>query len=172
MVASLVYTLRHCVASALAPSGGTPLSQFTDDDFIREGVGVVTPHKAQRSLVLSELNNLFPGVSRDLLQESVDTVERFQGGERHTIIVSFGVGDVDVIQGEEEFLLQMERANVAISRAMGKCIVIMPKSLAYHLPNDSKVAKTASALKSYVEEFCSNRALFRCGSEDVEVRWH
>ncbi len=172
MVASLVYVLRHCVASTLAPNGGVTLSHFTDDDFIREGIGVVTPHKAQRSLVLSELSNLFPGVSRDLLQESVDTVERFQGGERHTIIVSFGVGDVDVIQGEEEFLLQMERANVAISRAMAKCIVIMPKSLAYHLPNDNKVAQTASALKSYVEEFCSNRVLYKLGSEDVEVRWH
>lgn len=172
MVASLVYTLRHCVASSLAPSGGGQLSHFNDDDFIREGIGVVTPHKAQRSLVLSELSNLFPGVSRDLLQKSVDTVERFQGGERHTIIVSFGVGDVDVIQGEEEFLLQMERTNVAISRAMAKCIVIMPKSLAYHLPNDSKVAQTATALKSYVEEFCSNRTLFKLGGENLEVRWH
>lgn len=172
MVASLVYILRQCAASTLAPSGGSPLSTFTDDDFIREGIGVVTPHKAQRSLVLTELSKIFPKVSRDLLEESVDTVERFQGGERHTIIVSFGVGDVDVIQGEEEFLLQMERANVAISRAMAKCIVIMPKSLAYHLPNDSKVAKTACALKSYVEEFCANRTSFKLGAEDVEVRWH
>lgn len=171
MVASLVWVLRECAAATLAPNPATPVS-FTDDDFIREGIGVVTPHKAQRALVLSELTKLFPAVSRELLQESVDTVERFQGGERHTVIVSFGVGDVDVIQGEEEFLLQMERANVAISRAMAKCIVIMPKSLAYHLPNDSKVAQTASALKSYVEEFCSNRAVFKMGAEDVEVRWH
>lgn len=171
MVAALVWVLRECAAATLAPDPATP-ARFADDDFIREGIGVVTPHKAQRALVLSELARLFPGVSRGLLQESVDTVERFQGGERHTIIVSFGVGDVDVIQGEEEFLLQMERANVAISRAMAKCIVIMPKSLAYHLPNDSKVAKTASALKSYIEEFCINRATFRMGAEDVEVRWH
>lgn len=170
IVAALVYTLRQCVATGLAPGGS--LTPFTDDDFIREGIGVVTPHKAQRSLVLSELETLFPSVSRDLLQESVDTVERFQGGERHTVIVSFGVGDVDVIQGEEEFLLQMERTNVAISRAMAKCIVIMPKSLAYHLPNDSKVAKTASALKSYVEEFCANRATLKMGGVNVEVRWH
>ncbi|SPA10668.1 Superfamily I DNA/RNA helicase [Cupriavidus taiwanensis] len=171
MVASLAFLLRHCAASELAPNAN-PSSHFTDDDFIREGLGVVTPHKAQRALVLSELARLFPKISRDLLQESVDTVERFQGGERHTIIVSFGVGDVDVIEGEEEFLLQMERANVAISRAMAKCIVIMPKSLAYHLPNDNKVAQTAGALKSYVEEFCQQRETHRLGEETLEVRWH
>lgn len=170
MVAALTYLLRHCASAEMAPLGA--LKAFTDEQFIREGIGVVTPHKAQRALVLSELQKLFPSVSREVLQESVDTVERFQGGERHTIIVSFGVGDVDVIQGEEEFLLQMERANVAISRAMAKCIVIMPRTLAYHLPNDSKVAKTASALKSYVDEFCAQRAHHKMGTEDLEVRWH
>jgi len=136
------------------------------------GLGVVTPHKAQRALVLAELARLFPQVPPTLLRESVDTVERFQGGERHTIIVSFGVGDVDIIEGEEEFLLQMERVNVAVSRAMAKCIVIMPRSLAYHLPNDARVAKTAAALKSYVEEFCASRAMFDVvNSTPLELRW-
>jgi hypothetical protein len=170
MVASLAYLLKQCAAAELAPASG-PFTAFTDEEFILHGLGVVTPHKAQRALVLSELQKLFPTVSREILQESVDTVERFQGGERHTIIVSFGVGDVDVIQGEEEFLLQMERTNVAISRAMAKCIVIMPKSLAYHLPNDSKVAQTAVALKSYVEEFCATRATHKLGAKELEIRW-
>ncbi len=170
MVAALAFMLRQCASSTLSPKGAP--TTFTDDEFIRIGLGVVTPHKAQRALVLSELQKLFPNVSRELLQESVDTVERFQGGERHTIIVSFGVGDVDVIQGEEEFLLQMERSNVAISRAMAKCIVLMPKTLAYHLPNDSDVAETAGAIKSYVEEFCANRAMHKIGGNDsIELRW-
>lgn len=170
MVAALAFILRQCASATLSPKGAP--TAFTDDDFIRLGLGVVTPHKAQRALVLSELQKLFPLVSREFLQESVDTVERFQGGERHTIIVSFGVGDVDVIQGEEEFLLQMERANVAISRAMAKCIVLMPKTLAYHLPNDSAVAETAGAIKSYVEEFCDKRAKHPLGPNDtIELRW-
>jgi hypothetical protein len=174
MVATLAYALRHCAAQELAPlaSGATPTS-FTDEEFFRVGLGVVTPHKAQRALVLAELARLFPAVTYDKIQEAVDTVERFQGGQRHTIIVSYGVGDVDVIQGEEEFLLQMERTNVAVSRAMAKCIVIMPKSLAYHLPSDNKVSKTASALKSYLEEFCSNRATHAvaAATTPVEIRW-
>ena len=108
--------------------------------------------------------------------ESVDTVERFQGGERDTIIVSFGVGDTDIIEGEEEFLLQLERTNVAISRARAKCIVLMPKSLAYHLPTDEKAAETSIALKSYLEEFCKQRKALSvaCAGEkrNGEVRWH
>lgn len=171
MVASLAYLLRQCAASTMAPTVA-PLTHFTDEDFINHGLGIVTPHKAQRALVLSELAKLFPAVAREILQKSVDTVERFQGGERQTIIVSFGVGDLDVIEGEEEFLLQMERTNVAISRAMAKCIVIMPKTLAYHLPNEARVARTATALKSYVEEFCAHRATHSLGAETLEVRWH
>ena len=173
MVAALAYLLRHCAAQELGPlASGATSTPFTDEEFFLKGLGVVTPHKAQRALVLAELVKLFPLVDYDKIQEAVDTVERFQGGQRHTIIVSYGVGDVDVIQGEEEFLLQMERTNVAVSRAMAKCIVIMPKSLAYHLPSDSKVSKTASALKSYLEEFCSNRATYAvAATSPVEIRW-
>ena len=119
---------------------------------------------------------LFPKANAEAVFESVDTVERFQGGERDTIIVSFGVGDTDIIEGEEEFLLQLERTNVAVSRARAKCIVLMPKSLAYHLPTDEKAAETSIALKSYLEEFCGYRKAvsieFGGEKRNGEVRWH
>jgi hypothetical protein len=90
--------------------------------------------------------------------------------------VSFGVGDTDIIEGEEEFLLQLERTNVAVSRAKAKCIVIMPKSLAYHLPTDQKAAETSVAIKSYMEEFCGTRLQVKIDLNgivrDAEVRWH
>lgn len=81
----------------------------------------------------------------------------FKGGERHSIIVTFGVVDVDIIGGEEAFLMQLERTNVAVSRAMAKCIVVMPDALAAHIPEDKRALKTAYALKDYVEEFCNRR---------------
>ncbi|UYZ60206.1 DEAD/DEAH box helicase [Hymenobacter latericus] len=171
--AALAYLLRHAAAAQLAPqAAGFTFTEFTDEDFFKYGIGVVTPHKAQRALVLAQLRQLFPGVAYEVLQGAVDTVERFQGGERHTIIVSYGVGDVDVIQGEEEFLMQMERTNVAVSRAMAKCILLMPYTLAYHLPADSKVSQSAGALKSYLEEFCANRQVFTLpAGGEVEIRW-
>ena len=77
----------------------------------------------------------------------MDTVERFQGGQRHLIFVTFGVADTDVIFGEEVVLMQMMHTNVAVSRALGKCVVVMPETLAAYIPDDKKALKTAFALK-------------------------
>lgn len=176
IVAGLAYCIRNAMAQELFTGQEGSFTPFTDEQFFLQGLGIVTPHKAQKALVLKELRALFPNASPESIFDAVDTVERFQGGERQTIIVSFGVGDTDVIEGEEAFLLQMERTNVAVSRAKAKCIVLMPKSLAYHLPTDQKAAETAVALKSYVEEFCVNRQpveiLYDSGGRFGEVRWH
>jgi hypothetical protein len=176
LVAGLAYCLRNVMAKELDKGNTTTTTPYTDADFFTFGLGIVTPHKAQKALVIKELQQLFLEVNPEWVYDAVDTVERFQGGQRQTIIVSFGVGDVDIIEGEEEFLLQLERTNVAVSRAQAKCIVIMPKSLAYHLPSDQKAAATSHAIKSYIEEFCNHRV--KCPVEigadfrDAEVRWH
>jgi hypothetical protein len=176
LVAGIAYCLRHAVAQEPNLGAGGTFTPFTDESFFKEGLGIVTPHKAQKALVIKELRALFPKADPQHIFEAVDTVERFQGGERQTIIVSFGIGDIDVIEGEEEFLLQMERTNVAVSRAKSKCIVLMPKSLAYHLPTDQKSAETAVAIKSYIEEFCANRISLTLTDgtvqREAEVRWH
>lgn len=176
LVAGLAYITRYGMAKELYEGTATSKKAYSDDDFFRFGIGIVTPHKAQKALVVRKLLELFPKATPEAVFEAVDTVERFQGGERDTIIVSYGVGDTDIIEGEEEFLLQLERTNVAISRARAKCIVLMPKSLAYHLPTDEKAAKTSIALKSYLEEFCGQRkaVAVEFGGEKRagEVRWH
>lgn len=177
IVAALVYGLHRSMSRQLEPFAGSDAhALMSDAELFGLGVGVVTPHKAQRAAVLTELGQIFPSVPREVMAQSIDTVERFQGGERHSIIVSFGVGDIEVIQGEEEFLLQLERINVAVSRAMAKCIVILPKSLAYHLPSERKVLKTAKAIKSYIEEFCALRQRESITLNGIaracEVRWH
>ena len=158
IVASLVAGLRHSVSATLDNWGTTPAVHLapTPGEFWSRCVGIVTPHRAQRALVVRALTDVWPAEA-DLIADAVDTVERFQGGERHTIIVTFGVADVDVIGGEEAFLMQLERTNVAVSRAMAKCIVVMPNALAAHIPEDKRALETAFALKDYVEEFCNQR---------------
>ena len=81
------------------------------------------------------------------------------------------------VEGEEFFLLQLKRINVSVSRAEAKCIVVLPKSLAYHLPSERKMVKTAKAIKSYLETFCNKRQAHVAtfpggGTRDLEVRWH
>lgn len=177
LVAAIAFIICHTMAEKLTSEReNNDLTLINDEMLFKEGVGIVTPHKAQKALVLKELYSLFPSVGKELIFDAVDTVERFQGGERQTIIVSFGVGDTEIIEGEEAFLLQMERTNVAVSRAKAKCIILMPKSLAYHLPTDQKAAETAVAIKSYMEEFCNQRRLVEININDEarrgEVRWH
>lgn len=168
VVAGIVWMLRNSVSVEL--DGRVPVTHASPSasEFWGKCIGVVTPHRAQRALVIRELGKLFPG-DKDLIDTAVDTVERFQGGERHTIIVTFGVADTDVISGEEAFLMQLERTNVAVSRAMAKCIVVMPQTLAAHIPEDKKALATAFALKLYIEEFCNKRANTTL-SDGVETR--
>lgn len=154
MVSAIVWGLRQTVSAVLDGKGIVGHRQPTAQEFWSDCVGIVTPHRAQRALVVRELQMLFPGEA-NLISEAVDTVEKFQGGERHAIIVTFGVADTDVIAGEEAFLMQLERTNVAISRAMAKCIVIMPSSLAGHVPQDKRALDNAHAIKGYVDDFCN-----------------
>lgn len=154
LVASLVWSLRETLSAELdGQKAGVVHAKPTADQFWKHTVGIVTPHRAQRALVVRELAKLYPKEAA-LIDEAVDTVEKFQGGERHVIIVSFGVADADVIAGEEAFLMQLQRTNVAISRAQAKCIVIMPTTLAGHVPQDKKALLTAHAIKDYVDDFC------------------
>lgn len=179
IVAGLVWSLWEAVSSEL--DGHVPVNHQrpTMEVFWQKVVGVVTPHRAQRAMIVQELRTLFPTsiCPQGLIEEAVDTVEKFQGGERHVILVSFGVADVDVIAGEEAFLMQFERINVAISRAQAKCVVLMPNTLANHVPEDKRSLETADAITGYVHEFCNNRQdikIFHQGAavRAGQLRWH
>ncbi len=86
------------------------------------GIGIVVPHRAQKAV----LQNRFPVLAR---AGAIDTVERFQGGERDLIIVSATASDPDYIAGESEFLLNPNRFNVALSRPRCKLIVLASSSI-------------------------------------------
>lgn len=154
-----------------------PHQHFTSEVFWERGLGIVTPHRAQRALIVQRLQEMFPTHDLQRIDASVDTVERFQGGQRDTIIISFGVGDPDLISEEENFLLQLERTNVAISRARAKCILVISEDLAYHLPADKETIMTSRAVKSYVSDFCREKVVAQVplagGSvRTINLRWH
>jgi hypothetical protein len=149
---------------------------YSEEEFWNRGVGIVTPHRAQRALIVRRLREVFSTHDPQLIDAAVDTVERFQGGQRDTIIISFGVGDPDLISEEESFLLQLERTNVAISRARAKCVLVISEDLAYHLPSDRETIATSKAVKTYVSEFCRQNAQVDVVNDGQQrrltIRWH
>ena len=91
-----------------------------------EDVGIVTPHNAQKGLLTQTCGD----------RAQVDTVERFQGGERDVMILSATVSDPDYLEAESEFILSPNRLNVALSRMKKKLVVIAPRSLFEVIPSD------------------------------------
>jgi len=96
-----------------------------------ETVGVITPHNAQKGLLK---NMLAEGYS----ETRIDTVERYQGGEADFIIISSTVSDPDYIRSESDFLLNLNRINVAISRMKKKIVIIASRSIFEFMPQDAK----------------------------------
>ena len=154
---------RTLDGSDLVPS----TKRHTPESFWTQGVGVVTPHKAQMGLVVQELRRVFPGHDPKLVWSAVDTVERFQGQERDVIVASFGLGDPDLIRAEDEFLYSLNRFNVMASRARTKLIVLTTRSLVDHLSNDADVLNQSRLLKSYAESFCRNPQHLTLGYQEA-----
>lgn len=94
-----------------------------------EGIGIVVPHRAQKVA----LRQRFPTLAA---ADAIDTVERFQGGERDLIIVSATASDPSYVLAEAGFLLNLNRLNVAISRPKRKLIVIASSTIFRLLTDD------------------------------------
>src|SRR5438034_10860339 len=62
-------------------------------------------------------------------KSAVDTVERFQGGERTLILVSATESDRAYLLASCEFLLDPRRLTVALSRAKRKMILVASRSI-------------------------------------------
>jgi superfamily I DNA and/or RNA helicase len=95
-----------------------------------ESVGIVSPHNAQRGVLKNLLSQGYENVR-------VDTVERFQGGENDLIIISSTVSDPDYVRTESDFLLNLNRINVAISRMKKKIVVVASRSIFEFMPQDA-----------------------------------
>lgn len=175
LVVATALLARETLQKGLSGRSNPPVSGLDAIHFWTQTLGIVTPHRAQRAAVIRSLRQAFPAEEGELIERAVDTVERFQGGERDLILVSFGVGDPDVIEAEEEFLLGLNRTNVAISRARAKAIVFVSDDLSYHLPDDVDVVRTARAIKGFVHQYCDKTQRFDVpvaeSTRAVTLRW-
>lgn len=159
-VAALLWMLRGHLAAGLEGDPQVTGAGLHDaKSFWTDAVGVVTPHRAHKALVVSKLQSLFEPLGDDsgLIRGAVNTVERFQGQQRDVIIASYALGDPDAIADEDEFLLSLNRFNVMASRPRAKLVVLASQEVINHLPGDLDVMRDSRLLKYFAETFLDDR---------------
>ncbi len=121
------------------------------------GLGVVVPHRAQRAALrdaIPVLNRIDPATGLVTLS-AVDTVERFQGGERAVIVVSATESDRDYLLAAGEFLLDPRRLTVALSRAKQKMILVASREIFGLFSTDEEVFANALLWKHLLRRTCT-----------------
>lgn len=125
--AALVARLAVALRARLHDRGGATYPDTAEGDgaFWREGLFVVSPHHAQLDAIRQALSERRTWKAIPF----VDTVDKMQGQESQTVIVSYGVSDPETALREGEFIYSLNRLNVAITRARAKCLVFLPRPL-------------------------------------------
>ena len=90
-----------------------------------EDIGIMTPYRAQVREIKKALNNVIGGIdTEETVTLFIDTVDRMQGQERSYIIYSMSNSHPLESKRRLDFFYSPNRLNVAITRAIKKCIVI------------------------------------------------
>jgi hypothetical protein len=84
---------------------------------------------------------------------SIDTVERFQGGERTVMMVSATESDRGYLLASAGFLLDTRRSTVAVSRAKRKMILAASRSVFSLLSPDKETVSNALLWKNLLATF-------------------
>ncbi|PSF33118.1 hypothetical protein C7H19_20510 [Aphanothece hegewaldii CCALA 016] len=104
---------------------------------------ILTPHRAQRSLLKTELAAYYGNVV-----DVIDTVEKVQGGEKDNVIVSATASSPSAISKNAEFILSLNRSNVAFSRVKKRLIVVCSKALIDFIPTELETYEEAILWKA------------------------
>jgi DNA replication ATP-dependent helicase/nuclease Dna2 len=104
-------------------------------------IGVIAPYRAQVALIRA---HLVKSGESDVL---VDTVDRFQGGERSAILYSFGGGGAATWGGRgPTFLADPNRLNVALTRARHKLILLGNRAALEEIPLLQRLVEYCASL--------------------------
>ena len=122
-----------------------------------EGLGIVVPHRAQRAALQQAFPKLcvIDPISGLPARSAIDTVERFQGGERTVIMVSATESDRAYLLASSTFLLDPRRLTVAVSRAKRKMILVASRSIFSLFSPDEDVFANSLLWKNLLLRTCS-----------------
>ncbi len=121
------------------------------------GLGVVVPHRAQRAALQEAVPALVrrDAVTGMITLSAVDTVERFQGGERTAILVGATESERDYLLASSEFLLDPRRLTVALSRAKRKMILVASRAVFSLFSADDETFANAQLWKNLLRRACT-----------------
>jgi hypothetical protein len=122
-----------------------------------EGLGIVVPHRAQRAALQQSFPELciIDPTSGLPVRSAIDTVERFQGGERTVIMVSATESDQAYLLASSTFLLDPRRLTVAVSRAKRKMILVASRSIFSLFSPDEETFANSLLWKNLLLRTCS-----------------
>ena len=119
-------------------------------------IGIIAPYRAQVANIRRHLFSDYDQTSWHALSSdspmSVDTVDRFQGGERTVIIMSFATTQTpDATSPMRDFLTNPNRLNVALTRAQRKLVVVGHAAALERLPYFERLLAYCGSMKTVVE---------------------
>jgi len=122
-------------------------SSVSDESFWREELFVIGPHNKQNDLTREALKATRAWSTEPFVQ----TVDKAQGQEARCVLISYGVSDPELILAERDFIYDLNRLNVSVTRAQCKAILFLSRSL---LDGDMSVLNSdiASAGLSYMQQ--------------------
>lgn len=109
------------------------------------------PLSGDRVLIVTPFNDQVNRLSQRLTNAQVGTVDRFQGQEGTVVIYSMAASTADDAPRGMEFLYDLNRFNVATSRARCSCIVVASPALFEPDCRTPKQIELANALCRYAE---------------------
>jgi DNA replication ATP-dependent helicase Dna2 len=119
-------------------------------------IGIIAPYRAQVANLRRHLFSDAPQIGWKALPFdtalSIDTVDRFQGGERPVIIMSFATSSVPSAESPlRDFLTNPNRLNVALTRAQSKLILVGTRSALGELPYFKRLIAYCDGLKAMLD---------------------
>lgn len=122
-----------------------------------EGLGIVVPHRAQRAAMQEAFPELCVVDAATGLpaRSAIDTVERFQGGERTVVLVSATESDRAYLLASSAFLLDPRRLTVAVSRAKRKMILVAASGIFSLFSPDEETFANALLWKNLLLRTCT-----------------
>ena len=119
------------------------------------GLGVVVPHRAQRAAFLRAIPELERETADGQIRSSVETVEKFQGGEREAMVFAATESDPGYLATRAGFMFDPRRLTVAMSRAKRKMILVAGQTVFSHFSPDEETFANVLLWKNLLRRTCT-----------------